>query len=344
MDSLVLTIRLASSSPPLTSNTTLKSPTSLYSPSCLHASSSRPHIKSKGRIGASASFTPPNGAGDSSHTSLLHKLKSAAGAIVLAAAAASMAGKFQPLPARAETPTALTEEILADDVQNHQREQDLLVSSSSSSPLTQFLESNSEAIEALKSLLQQKLEAGEDEEALRVLEKLVSAQPEQTEWKFLMARLFNEMGKTQEARDVFEDILKKNPLSFEALFENALLMDRCGEGEAVITRLEEALKIAEDEKKAKEARDVRLIMAQIQFLQKNIDEALRSYEELSEDDPSDFRPYFCKGMIYSLLDRNKEAKEEFAKYRELSPKKFEVEGYLRSPLSRMKLFGTNEEN
>ncbi|KAJ6903319.1 hypothetical protein NC651_020732 [Populus alba x Populus x berolinensis] len=31
-------------------------------------------------------------------------------------------------------------------------------------------------------------------------------------------------------------------------------------------------------------------------------------------------------MIYSLLDRNEEAKEQFAKYRELSPKKFELEG------------------
>lgn len=49
-----------------------------------------------------------------------------------------------------------------------------------------------------------------------------------------------------------------------------------------------------------------------------------------------------------MLDRNEEAREEFAKYWELSPKKVEVEveveGYLRSPLSRMKVFGENEEN
>jgi len=110
----------------------------------------------------------------------------------------------------------------------------------------------------------------------------------------------------------------------------------------VITRLEEALKIAEGENKAKEARDVRFIMAQIQFLQKNVEEALRNYQELAKEDPNDFRPYFCQGMIYSLLERNAEAREQFAKYRELSPKKFEVEGYLRTPLSRMKLFGSDE--
>ena len=47
-------------------------------------------------------------------------------------------------------------------------------------------------------------------------------------------------------------------------------------------------------------------MAQISFLQKNFDEAL--------------------GMIYSLLARNDEAEEQFEKYRELLPKKFEVIG------------------
>lgn len=187
------------------------------------------------------------------------------------------------------------------------------------------------------------MESGEDEESLKILKKLISAQPENVEWKFLMARLLNEMGMLQESREVFEEILSKTPFSFEALFENALLMDRCGEGLNVIKRLEEALSLAEEEGKVKECRDIRFIIAQVQFLQKNIDEALRSYEELEKEDPKDFRSYFCKGMIFSLLDRNKEAREQFAKYRELSPKKFEVEGYLRTALSRMKLFATDEK-
>lgn len=243
-----------------------------------------------------------------------------------------MMGKFRALPARAESPMVLSEESAT-----------LEEKSEESSPLSEFLE-NSEALGALKSALQQKLEDGEDGEALKVLERIVSAQPEVVEWKFLMARLLGEMGETDRARDVFEEILASNPLSFEALFGNALLMDQCGEGDAVIRRLEDALRTAENENKLKEARDVRLIMAQMQFLRKNVDEALRSYEELEKEDPSDFRPYFCKGMIYTLQDRNEEAREQFAKYRERSPKKFEVEGFLQTPLSRMKLFGTDSES
>lgn len=119
-------------------------------------------------------------------------------------------------------------------------------------------------------------------------------------------------------------------------------MDRSGEGEAVIEKLEEALRVAEEDNKEKEARDVKFIMAQIQFLQKNVDKALGMYEELTKEDPNDFRPYFCRGMIYALLGKNDEAKEQFEKYKELSPKKFELDGNLRIPLSTIKDFGTDQ--
>uniref|UniRef100_A0A0D3CIV9 Cystinosin homolog n=1 Tax=Brassica oleracea var. oleracea TaxID=109376 RepID=A0A0D3CIV9_BRAOL len=247
------------------------------------------------------------------------KLKSFAKSAILIGAAVSMTGKLSTLPAKAGYPVTTTVEV---------KEEKNSSEIEPTSPLTELLESTPEAVKTLRSLLQQKLENGEDEEALKLLEKLVTAQPEETEWKFLMARLLGEMGRTENARQVFEEILQRNPLSFEALFENALLMDRSGEGDAVLQRLEDALAVAEAENMVKEIRDVRLIIAQIQFLQKNVDEALKSYEQLTREDPKDFRPYFCRGMIYSLLDKNAEAKEQFAKYRELSPKKFEVEGFV----------------
>ncbi|XP_050210764.1 protein SLOW GREEN 1, chloroplastic [Mercurialis annua] len=267
---------------------------------------------------------------------ILQTLKTVTKAAILIGLSASFAARFSFLPAKAETSAAVTEQTPLIEEEENQNDQ-------TTTPISQFLQSDTEAIESLKSLLQQKLDNGEDEEALKILTRLNEAQPLVTEWKFLTARLLNEMGRTQDARNVFEEILQLNPLSFEALFENALLMDRSGEGDAVIRRLQEALEIAEEGNKVKEARDVRFIMAQIQFLQKNVEEALRSYQELSKEDPSDFRPYFCRGMIYSLLDRNEEAREQFGEYRKLSPKKFEVEGYLQTPLSRMKLFGSNED-
>ncbi|CAI9275083.1 unnamed protein product [Lactuca saligna] len=283
-------------------------------------------VKIKASAAASDATKPTN-------NPFIQSLKLAARAIVFSATAAVVISKFQQYPAMAEP--SIQSVVTTEPATPEESQENLL---------PEFLESNSEAISAMKTLLEQKLEAGEDEESLKILKKLVSAQPENIDWKFLMARLLNEMGEVEPARAALEEILTQNPLSFEALFENALLMDSCGEGDAVIKRLEKALEIAEEENKEKEARDVRLIIAQVQFLQKNIDEALRSYDELLSEDPNDFRPYFCKGMIYSLMDKNDEAKVQFAKYRELSPKKFEVEGYIRSPLSRMKLFGTDDQN
>ncbi|XP_061995104.1 protein SLOW GREEN 1, chloroplastic [Rosa rugosa] len=268
---------------------------------------------------------------------ILQTAKQYAKAAILIGVTATVFHNSSKLLARADPPppATLTEEEEAAAPNQGQNE-------TQASPLSDFLGSNSDAVDALKSLLQQKLENGEDDEALKILQRLAAAQPSVTEWKFLMARVLSEMGETGSARQVFEEILKSNPLSFEALFENALLMDRSGEGHAVIRRLEEALAVAEEENKAKEARDVKLIMAQIQFLQKNVEDALSSYNELVKEDPKDFRPYFCRGMIYSLLERNEEAKEQFEKYRQLSPKKFEVDGYLMKPLSRIKLFGSDE--
>ncbi|RDX62468.1 protein SLOW GREEN 1, chloroplastic, partial [Mucuna pruriens] len=246
---------------------------------------------------------------------ILPNLKNLAGAAIFAAVALQFPSRARACPPPPlETPSALSE----------------------------LLETSAEATAALKSLLEQKLELGEDEEALAILRRLISAQPEVADWKFMAARLASEGGDAESARAYYEEILTADPLSFEALFENALLMDRSGEGEAALRRLEEALRVAEEDNKAKEARDVRLIMAQIMFLQKNVEEALGIYNQLTKEDPRDFRPYFCRGMIYSLLDRNEEAKDQFQKYRELSPKKFEVDGYLRTPLSRMKLFSTDE--
>ncbi|CAL5213901.1 unnamed protein product [Lathyrus oleraceus] len=298
----------------------------------------------------------------SSNSPVLHHLKNIAGAAVFTAATVAAALTFSSSPARAEPPPTLTEVLNETETETETDavladtgiESDALLADTdtgtetdavladSNTRTTSPLYDESSSPEALKSLLQQKLEFGEDEEALKILKLLISSQPEITDWKFTAARLTTEIGDTDSARTFYEDILKSNPLSFEALFENALLMDSCGEGEAVIERLEDAMRVAVEDSKEKEARDVKLIMAQILFLQKNVDEALGIYEVLIKEDPNDFRPYFCRGMIYTLLDKNDEAKEQFAKYRELSPKKFEVDGYLRTPLSKIKDFGTHQ--
>ncbi|GMI87578.1 SLOW GREEN 1 [Hibiscus trionum] len=304
----------------------------------------------------SVSVSKPN----TKNPSFARKLQSFSKTAVLVGAAVLMVGKLSNFPAKADSAPTLVEQepafleekeaeenqtspllppmIAQEDVfhKEKQGEKTQDPKPNQTPSLSEFLESDEDVIEAMKSLIYQKIENYEDEEALSILSRLVSAQPNVTDWKFLFGRLLGDMGQTEKARKVFEEVLQSNPFSYETLFENALLMDRCGEGEAVFKRLEELLALAREEKRVNEARDVRFIMAYLHFLHNNVDLALMSYQELAEEDPSDYKPYFCRGVIYKTLDMNDEAEEQFVKYDKLSPRRYQPEEHWsrRTPSSK----------
>lgn len=176
-----------------------------------------------------------------------------------------MMGKFQSLAISAENQQILTEEITSYDE-------------------TKTL--SSDAIETLRQLLDQQYEAGNYEECLRISKELISAQPERPTWKIAMATVLKQMGETEKAFGVLDEVLAKNPIEPRALFENAVWMGFEGKEEEAIERLEKALKIAKEKNNATEIRDVRLIIAQVKFLQKRPDEALKSFNELEKEDRS----------------------------------------------------------
>ncbi|KAK8522686.1 hypothetical protein V6N13_115644 [Hibiscus sabdariffa] len=297
--------------------------------------------------------------------SFAQKLQSFSKSAVLIGVAAFMVGKFSDFPAKADTAPAMVEQepaFLEEEEEAAAEEKTREAEKKQASPvllamiaqehafveekegektqdpkpkqtlsLSEFLESNEELVEVLKSYIHEKIENHEDEEAFSILNNLISAQPNVTHWKFLFGRLLFDMGQTEKARKVFDEILKSNPFNYETLFEYALLMDRCGEGEAVLKRLEEVLARAKEEEKVEEARDVRFIIAYMHFVQNNVDLGLMSYQELADDDPSDYKPYFCRGMIYKTLDMNDEAREQFLRCDKLEPRWNQVEGHRRKP-------------
>ncbi|KAG2317643.1 hypothetical protein Bca52824_020765 [Brassica carinata] len=71
-------------------------------------------------------------------------------------------------------------------------------------------------------------------------------------------------------------------LKLVANYQPSLSIDWSGEGDAVLQRLEDTIAVAKAENTVKEIRDVRMVIAQIQFLQKNIDEASKTYEQLKK--------------------------------------------------------------
>ncbi|KAE8690901.1 hypothetical protein F3Y22_tig00110893pilonHSYRG00708 [Hibiscus syriacus] len=213
------------------------------------------------------------------------KLQSLTKTAVFVGATALVIGKFSNFPARAD-PVPVTEVEKEPALLGEKEAED--PKSKQTSSLSAFLESGAEAVEAMKAFIHLKLESQEEEEAAGILNRL-------------------------KAREVFDEILQSDPFAYETLYEYALLMDRCGEGEDVLKRLEGVVALAQKEKKPKEARDVRFIISQLHFLQNNLDKALLSYQQLAKEDPTDSKPYFCQGLIYRMLNMNEEAQKQFSK-------------------------------
>ncbi|KAI3880530.1 hypothetical protein MKX03_008794, partial [Papaver bracteatum] len=70
-----------------------------------------------------------------------------------------------------------------------------------------------------------------------------------------------------------------------------------------------AMKNCNKEKNKKEdVRDFRLLISQVRMIEMNYSEVLIVYQELVKEEPRDFRPYLCHGIIYTLQNH-------FEKYR-----------------------------
>ncbi|KAJ4811719.1 Tetratricopeptide repeat (TPR)-like superfamily protein [Rhynchospora pubera] len=217
-------------------------------------------------------------------------------------------------------------------------------SSSTESTLSQMLESNEQISDAIRQIIYTKLEsAADDQETLSLLRKVISSRPSEVEWKLLAVKLLSDNREYREARKILEEVLSKEPLSLEALHEFAVVMHMAKEDSVVYEKLEEAMEIAKGENKEREVREIRFIKAQMLILQRKLEDALKSFEELRDEDPEDYRPYFAQGVVYSLMDKDNEAKEVFRKLKEISGGNFEVETFLQNGMSSIMLFGTGGE-
>ncbi|CAI7817853.1 unnamed protein product [Closterium sp. NIES-54] len=56
--------------------------------------------------------------------------------------------------------------------------------------------------------------------------------------------------------------------------------------------------------------------------QGNVEAAIAQYDAISASDPSDFRPYLCKGLVFSLMGDSKQADAHFKEFRRRCPKNY----------------------
>ncbi|KAK2991870.1 hypothetical protein RJ640_013045 [Escallonia rubra] len=191
-----------------------------------------------------------------------------------------------------------------------------------------LLEENPKNVEALKVAFDAKMRRGKTKEAVEYVERLIDVEPKEVEWRLLQALCYEMLGQLSKAKRLFKDILKEKPLLLRALHGLAMVMHKNYEGPAVFEMLSKALEIACREKKVTEERNIRILIAQMHVVKGELEEGLKQFQTLVDENPRDFRPYLCQGIIYSLLDKKNEAEEQFKTYRSLVPEEFPQRGFL----------------
>ncbi|XP_073017269.1 protein SLOW GREEN 1, chloroplastic-like [Primulina eburnea] len=225
-------------------------------------------------------------------------------------------------------------------------EKDVVVNEERENFLEEKLISNPSDIDGLKDLLEIKIRSKKVSEAVGILEKLVQLEPEDVEWPTLKAHIYAGSGETELAKNGFLEVLKKDPLRVEAYHGLVTVASREESGEDldnINERVEEAMKMCEKENKMSDMRDFKMLLAQIRLLEGRYDTALKVYQELVEEEPKDFRPYLCQGIIFTLLGNSNEAEKNFEEYRRLVPQGHPYASYFDDNVTATKIFAQKME-
>ncbi|KAF8402829.1 hypothetical protein HHK36_010920 [Tetracentron sinense] len=212
--------------------------------------------------------------------------------------------------------------------------------------LEEYLISHPDDVKALRSLMEVKIKARKLQEAVAVMDRLILLEPSEKEWPLLKAHLHSYSGEAELAKLGFEEILSKDPFSVEAYHGLVMATSQLESGDLsdVFKRIENAMEMCKKEKKKEDLRDLKLLIAQIRVIEGNYTDALKIYQELVKEDPRDFRPYLCQGIIYTLLRKKDEAEKQFQKYRRLVPKGHPYARYFDDNMLATQVFSQMSEN
>lgn len=184
-------------------------------------------------------------------------------------------------------------------------------------------------------------------EAIGIVDRLIALEPDENDLPLLKAHLQSYNGDFEAAKQGFEELLEKDPFLVEAyhgLVMAASQSDADGDLDDILKRVEDAIELCKKAKKKEQLRDFKLLVAQIKVIEGEYEDSLMIYKELVKEEPRDFRPYLCQGIIYTLLRKKDEAEKHFQKYRRLVPKGHPYAQYFDDNMMAMKVFGQMEEN
>ncbi|KAL6011227.1 hypothetical protein ACLOJK_001672 [Asimina triloba] len=228
-----------------------------------------------------------------------------------------------------ETEQSLQQEERERSVEQEERERSL----------EQQLGSEPEDVRSLRELMETKIKLQKIPEAIDMIDRLIALQPNVPDWPLLRAHLHLYGGDINVARSSFEELIAADPFRVEAYHGLAMLalQTEAEDIEQLLKRIEGVMQRCRKENK-KALREFKLLEAQVRVIEEKYEEALKIYQGLVKEDPKDFRPYLCQGIIYTLLKKMGEAEKQFEKYRRLVPKGHPYAEYFNENVLATKVF------
>lgn len=179
---------------------------------------------------------------------------------------------------------------------------------------------------ALRGLLEIRIQQANVQGAIAPLERLAELNPNQTEYHVLLAQAKQQVGDTEGAAGVYRDILSRQPGDMNALQGLVGLMISQQRPEAAIALLQDTLKIADEQNKAKpdsvSVTSVQLLLGQVYAEEERFNEAIAIYDDAIKTAGEDFRPLLGKAIVLRAADRQDEAKPLFEQAAALAPAQY----------------------
>ncbi|KAJ8532908.1 hypothetical protein K7X08_015797 [Anisodus acutangulus] len=215
------------------------------------------------------------------------------------------------------------------------------------SEIQEHLVSHPDDVEALRSLMEIYIKNKKMLDAISIIDRLIELEPNEPEWPLLKSHLYVNFGEVELAKVGFNEILKKDPFRVEAyhgLVMAASQDESIEEIQGIEKKVDEGMRLCKKENKKIDLRDFKLLLAQIRVIEGKYEDALKVYQELVKEEPRDFRPYLCQGIIYTLLRKSNEAEKCFEKYRRLVPQGHPYARYFDENMIATKVFAQRAEN
>jgi tetratricopeptide (TPR) repeat protein len=219
-------------------------------------------------------------------------------------------GAFQSTPQVAASPTAAGGDRLETEARGYE--------------LVLQREPDNQA--ALRGLLEVRVEQGNVEALVPVLEQLATANPDQPDYTVLLAQVKEQVGDLEGAAQSYRSVLETRPGDVNALKGLSALLLEQERPQAAIGLLEDTLQTAEEANQIQpgsvDTASVQVLLGEVYFKQEQYDSAIATYDRAIQDSPEDFRPILGKALVLQAQGRTEEATPLFASAEALAPDQY----------------------